>query len=392
MAWRLGLTHPFAVLLVLLGALLAATLAILPTLEPWSGRASWVLAVGMAGSIASVLVVARWPPSSPEVRRIRVTRQQVARRLMEKSRVASGQNRAELRCLIRAALARIDEEIVPAFLGLVGHNIDLKNQLATHAASLPAPDPASLQRLRDIYAHRRAATDRCVQQAVDAETRLVALLQEPDERALMAQLEVWTERLQNLTMDLAGALMLPPLPNSSQSPDGLDAFDNKDKEAPTPIEEKPRLAPEPDADFVDLVDQVLKHLNKPTHLAKSGLAARLPRRIGVVLSQWSQAQLGEATSLERAQALRQLLVDAVERLKPAESDSSTRALQYDILHKKYVLEQEVKHIVVYHDISESTFFRERVLAVRAVADDLWQQERRLGVSSKRDSVAIDYLG
>jgi hypothetical protein len=379
MAWRLGLTHPFTVVLVLLGALLTSTFAILPTLGPWSGRASWILAAGLAGSIASILIVARWPPSSPEARRIRVTRQQVARRLMERLRVASGENRAELRRLTRAALARIDQEIVPPFLGLVGHNIELKNQLATYGASLPAPDAASLQRLRDIYAHRRAATDRCVQQAVDAETRLVALLQEPDELALTAQLEAWTERLQSLTVDLAGALILPPLPKSS---DGLDALDNEDDEAPSPIEEEQRLAAEPDADFVDLVDHVLKHFNKPTHLAKSGLAARLPRCIRAILCQWSQAQPGEETSLERAQALRQVLVDALERLKPVDSHSSTRSLQYHNLHKKYGLGQEVKPIVMHHDISESTFFRERVLAVRAVADDLWQQERRLAAQSQ----------
>jgi len=392
MAWRLGLTHPFAVLLVLLGALLAAAVAILPTLEPWLSRASWILPAALAGYIASMLIVARWPPSSPEARRIRATRRQVARRLTEQSRVASGEARTELQRLTRAALARIDEEIVPPFLGLVGHNIDLKHQLATYGASLPAPDAASLQRLRDIYAHRRAATDHCVQQAVDAETRLAALLQEPDEGALAAQLEVWTEGLQDLTIELARALILPSLPTSSQSPDGLDALDYEDDEAPTPIEEEPQLAPEPDAGFVELVDQALKHLNKPTHLAKSGLAAWLPRSIRAIRGQWSQTQPGEATSLERAQALRQLLVDAIERLKHADSDSSTRALQYHILHKKYVLEQEVKHIVIRHDISESTFFRERVLAVRAVADNLWQQERRSAVPPTRDPVAIDYLG
>ena len=392
MAWRLGLTHPFAVLLVLLGALLAAAFAILPTLDPWSGQAPWILSTGLAGYIAGVLVVARWPPSSPEARRIRATRRQVARRLMEQSRVPSGETRTELRRLTRAALARIDEEIVPPFLGLVGHNIDLKNQLATYGASLPAPDAASLQRLRDIYAHRRAATDHCVQQAVDAETRLAALLQEPDERVLATQLEVWTDGLQDLTIELARALILPPLPASAGSADGLDALNTEGEEAPTPVGEEPQLPPELDADFVELVDQAMKHLNKPAHLAKSGLAARLPRSIRAIRRQWSPAQAGEATSLEWAQALRQLLVDASERLKPAESDSSTRALQYHILHKKYVLEQEVKHIVIRHDISESTFFRERVLAVRAVADDLWQQERRLAARPTRDPVAIDYLG
>ncbi len=387
MAWRLGLTYPFGVLLVVLGTLLATAVAALPTLDPWSSRASWILTAGLAGYIASVLVVARWPSSSPEARRIRATRRQVARRLTEQSRAASGETRTQLRRLARAALARIDEEIVPPFLGLVGHNIDLKKQLARYDASLPAPAAGSLQRLRDIYAHRRAATEHCVQQAVDAETRLMALLQEPDERAVVAQLEGWTERLQDLTIELGRALILPPLPSSWPS-DSPDALNTEDEEAPTPSEEEPQLAPEPDADFVELVDRVLKHLNKPTHLTKSGLAARLPQSIRAIRRQWSPTQAGDATSLERAHALRQLLVDAIEQLKPADSDSSTRALQYHILHKKYVLEQEVKHIVIRHDISESTFFRERVLAVRAVADDLWQQERRLGVppqtGSRRD--------
>jgi hypothetical protein len=284
----------------------------------------------------------------------------------------------------RVALARIDEEIVPPFLGLVGHNVDLKRQLGSYAASLPAPDATSLQHLGDIYAHRRAATQRCVQQAVDAETRLLGLLQEPDERTLVAQLGVWTDHLDDLTVELARALILPPLP-AAQSPGGVDAPGHEDKEPPVP--EASYLESEPGTDFVRLVDGVLKHLNKPTHLAGSDLAARLPRSILAIRRLWSQP--GEATSLESAHALRQLLVDAIERLKPADSDSSARLLQYHILHKKYVLQQEVKHVAIRHDISEATFFRERVLAVRAVATDLWQQERRLGVPSQRDPVAID---
>ena len=413
MAWRAGLTQPFGALLLLLSGLLALALVAVPLLDPWSGRIPWILAAGFGAYAACALISARWGWSSVEARAIRATRHRVGRRIEERAAAASGNTRTQLEARAARALARIDEEILPPFLGLVGHNIELKQQLETYSARVPAPDPTSLARLREIYAHRRAATERCVQRTVDAETQLLALLQERDDRVLAGELDLWIERLQDISAELANALVLPAVPRQEADDVGGGGEvqkahgpwpDEVEPEAvprsvavgadgtPRPTEPDPRMPALPDAEFVELVDQAIKQLNKPTHLAKSDLAARVPRSIAGVRLQWGQTDSGEATSLEEAQALRQLLVDAIERLKPADSESSPRALQYHVLHKKYVLGQDVKHVVIRHSISESTFFRERLSAVRAVADDLWQQERRLVPARGRDPVALDYLG
>ena len=104
-----------------------------------------------------------------------------------------------------------------------------------------------------------------------------------------------------------------------------------------------------------------------------------PCRLSGILtrSQHGGGTIGPPGLLEQAQSLREVLVSAIEQLKPptgAIGASAPEALQYYILHEEYVLSKSTSYIVTRYSISESTFFRNRRAAVSAVARHLETQE------------------
>ena len=137
-----------------------------------------------------------------------------------------------------------------------------------------------------------------------------------------------------------------------------------------------------------LTQEALRQLNAPGGLADCALADRLPRTLAEVLRQDPEAG-GEAieratmpealTPLERARALRTVLVRAVERLKPPDDGApgSPASLQFQILHEAYILGRPNKQIMVRRSISESTFHRNRREAILVLSRDLIKQEGRL---------------
>ena len=77
-------------------------------------------------------------------------------------------------------------------------------------------------------------------------------------------------------------------------------------------------------------------------------------------------------------ALRAALVDAIDRLKPAQgAESGEQTLHYAILHDEYVLGHSTVRIMTRRSISESTLHRYRREAIRAVAQDLETREEAL---------------
>jgi hypothetical protein len=133
-----------------------------------------------------------------------------------------------------------------------------------------------------------------------------------------------------------------------------------------------------------LTQEALRRLNAPGGLADCALAERLPRTLAEVLRQGPGAG-GEAmetaalTPLERARALRTVLVRAIERLKPPDDGApgSPASLQFHILHEEYLLGRPNKQIMVRRSISESTFHRQRREAISILSRDLIRQEERL---------------
>lgn len=137
-----------------------------------------------------------------------------------------------------------------------------------------------------------------------------------------------------------------------------------------------------------LTQEALRSLNAPGGLADCALAERLPRTLTEVLRHDPDAG-GEAingatmpaalTPLERARALRTVLVRAIERLKPPDDGApgSPASLQFHILHEAYLLGRPNKQIMVRRGISESTFHRQRREAISVLSRDLIKQESRL---------------
>ena len=137
--------------------------------------------------------------------------------------------------------------------------------------------------------------------------------------------------------------------------------------------------------LVRLTEQALRRLNNPSALANCELLGRLPATVAEVSAAGNGHESRPATDLDRARALRGVLVAAIEKLKPPEGESrrdSPAALQYLILREEYLEGLLNKQIMTRHAISEGTFHRNRRQAIRSIARELQAgEEHRTGVSS-----------
>ena len=114
-----------------------------------------------------------------------------------------------------------------------------------------------------------------------------------------------------------------------------------------------------------MVQDALQHLNNLAALSQCELVFLLPRT------------LGEITPLEKAQALREVLIAAMERLKPpgeATRAGAPEALQYHILYEAYVQGKPVAYILTRHNIADSTYHRNRRDAIDLVGGHVLSQE------------------
>jgi hypothetical protein len=145
--------------------------------------------------------------------------------------------------------------------------------------------------------------------------------------------------------------------------------------------------------FEDLVEDALRNLNKPASLVRCGLIDRIPRTLGEARGQAESIGGGAATGLDRARLLRGVLVAAVERLKPAEGDATSQALQYHVVREEYVLGRSILPIALRHSVSEQTVYRRRREAIELLAREIREHEASLAQgrpTSNRE--AMDYLG
>jgi hypothetical protein len=125
-----------------------------------------------------------------------------------------------------------------------------------------------------------------------------------------------------------------------------------------------------------LTGEALRRLNNPAALAECGLIGRVPRTLAARAGGGDPTTV-ETTPLGRARAVRELLVEAIERLKPPDPDlarDAPAALQHGILREEYVLGMPNKQIMTRRGISESTFHRNRRAAIAILARELAKQE------------------
>jgi hypothetical protein len=132
-------------------------------------------------------------------------------------------------------------------------------------------------------------------------------------------------------------------------------------------------------EFVHQVEEALRRLRNPAGLATARLVFQLPHTLNAHRTATGDPRLAEATPLEQAQALRELLIAAVQRLQPSgpRSNGQPSVLQHDIVCEEYLLGMSTKQILVRHSISESTLHRQRREAIRILARELHRQEQLL---------------
>ncbi len=136
--------------------------------------------------------------------------------------------------------------------------------------------------------------------------------------------------------------------------------------------------------FTATVDEALRRLNRPAFLSESRLLALVPRSVEAACSRRGLVNGRPPSALDRAQALRDLIIAAMERLKPAEHDQEanlTAARQYAVVYEAYVLERPNKQICLRHEISERTLNRLRHETVRLLSRELMQQEEALSLAA-----------
>jgi hypothetical protein len=365
--WR-GAIHPFGVALVLCSAVLALLMNSVPNLSEWSGRALWVLVTGFVAFGASAAVVSLWPPSPAGLRQLRKTRNRLAGQFTARVRSSSPRFRVQLEALRTAALERIDNDILPAFSQMVLRDAGVTSEIRAYNRSSAEPNDEVLARLQLIHEQYASGTQACAQRAVDAEARLFVLLQERDDAALEAGLSVWigadlghvTEALgYSLSVPLAWAR--PPEPTTSAA--GVSDHSSAS------------INPQP-ADFVDLTRRALRALNKPATLAKSALIGLLPLSLDEVWQQSGRDGSGDRSPLEQSQALRAVLLHAIEQLNVA-AEGSAQAHQYEVLRRQYVMGQNVAQVGMRLGIAEPGVYRRSAEGVDAVAVDLWRREQLL---------------
>jgi hypothetical protein len=113
----------------------------------------------------------------------------------------------------------------------------------------------------------------------------------------------------------------------------------------------------PDADFIRMVEDGLRHLPDTITLGQSPLADKMGIQAG--------------THIERGKRLQQLVMDSIELLKPAEKRPPEPLpriwYNYAVLHDAYVEGVQNREIMARLYISEGTFNRTRRNAIRGLA-------------------------
>ena len=379
MPLKMALRQPLALVLLGAGLVLAIAMAVVPALDPWSGRAPLVFGLGLLAYFATVVIFACCQPEvrAPEVRQVQGVRAAIARRL-----ASVRYERPAWAPIVAKAIDTLDDQILPALRQLVLRQRGLADYLCRYDAvteqtargrgappeALPAPDPAVLERVRVTFKRHREAIDECVQQAVNAEATLVALLAAGDDAEVGTKAREWAGDLLALHDFLDEALRGDPppelVPESLAKPLAEELKDIPTQAVPLVNE----------TEMVRLTEEALRELNNHFALAKCGLLERIPRTLTATRQAWGASRLPGATPFEQAQALHEVLVQAIERLKPVDdSRPGEQALLYHVLRDRYLEGKEIRQIEVRRSISERTVHRYTRQGREAIARELREQ-------------------
>jgi hypothetical protein len=125
------------------------------------------------------------------------------------------------------------------------------------------------------------------------------------------------------------------------------------------------ISTNPDADFIKLVEEALRHLPDTITLGQSPLAEKMG--------------MEASTQIERGKLLQQLFMDSIELLRPADKrpPEPLPRIWYNhaVLHDAYVEGAQNREIMARLYISEGTFNRTRRNAIRGLARSLAEKTK-----------------
>ena len=142
----------------------------------------------------------------------------------------------------------------------------------------------------------------------------------------------------------------------------------------------PLLEGQSEREAISLIEDALRHLHDYPYLGEHKLA-----QLRIIESYLDVQEGAFVTHLERGKALQEVLIAALEKLKPPGPQPSppTREWhQYVILHDCYVLGELNRDVMSALYISQGTFNRARRRAVRGVTRALAEMEREIQRSSQ----------
>jgi len=134
------------------------------------------------------------------------------------------------------------------------------------------------------------------------------------------------------------------------------------------------------ARFYDPTQIALRRINRLPNLSRCDLITLLPRTLSANHLELETGQHSQ-TPLEKAQVLREVLIAAIEKLRPPAETAGAGAdpaLGYHILHEFYLEDKPVAYLLSRYHIADATYHRHRRDAIRAISKDIEAHEALLG--------------
>ncbi len=171
------------------------------------------------------------------------------------------------------------------------------------------------------------------------------------------------ERLQRRIFSTLGELI--PASSTSHQTTNVNTFGQVSIKPENTVDEKNQLTDSPE--FIDLVRDALRDYWGGPKLAESKLL-----ELGIV-------DHAAKTDGNRVHALRRVLVDAIERLRPEGQQNLTKAewILYNILEMRFIQGRRVRDVALRLAMSNADFYRKQRVAIEEVARIIAETEQRL---------------
>jgi hypothetical protein len=405
-AWA-ALSHRVAFALLGSSLLMAAAMHWIPFLRPWSGQAGWMVGLGLLCylAIAAIAFWSRPKPAGPEIHELRKIRHQIAALYVRLQQASGRRPNAVLLRILAEAVTRLDDQLIPALRELVEKRDTLRRDLRRfERGQIRAPSAEMMQHLRGVLAQYEAGIDECLQHAADAYGTLIRLLQMNNDDDVANRARAWADDLMGLhdaMLEVLRGADEPLRADGAAPPEQPGAATREAQPEVQPVERDPTSA-EPiaaqtsreeltDKDVEGIVKEALGYVRERAlgRLGRCSLISFLPCTIAAALRERRNGHVGAPTSLEQAEAVREILIAAIDRLKPRDENPNQGGAGdwYRVVRLMYLesrTTEQIEHIV---GIGNRTVFRYRDNAVEVMACDLRQREERhaLGGSNGHDS-------